>query len=261
MRRNDLNDVLTARRSMWKQVAGLVSLGSLGVMSLLFQPVNEQLLSQHPDFAEMPVLWFKLLTMLNPLVLLIVASLLGALVAHRVGLRSLVAGTAWPFDTNHAWVQAAVAGMLTGALVALLDVLAAPWLGEAWQHYLRQAARPDAHSLLIGVLYGGVTEEILMRWGVMSLLAWGVWTLAGKRQKGLAIVFAIFAVALVFGMAHLPVLAAQMELSTGIVTRTVLLNAFAGLVYGWVFWRHHLEAAMLSHACSHLAMGMVWALV
>ena len=261
MRRNELNNVLTARRPLWKQVACLVGLGLLGVLSLLLQPVSEQLLSQYPEFADMPVWGLKLLVMLNPLVLLIVAAWLGALVAHRVGLRSLVAGTAWSIDTHRAWLQAAVAGLLTGAVLVCLDVLAAPWLGESWQRYLWQASRPNAHSLLIGVLYGGVTEEILMRWGLMSVLAWAMWRLVGRKHNGLAIVFAIFAVALVFGMAHLPVLAAQLELSTGIVTRTVLLNALAGLVYGWVFWRHHLEAAMLSHACSHLAMGMVWALV
>lgn len=64
--------------------------------------------------------------------------------------------------------------------------------------------------------------------------------------------------AVVFGVAHLPALAVQVELTNAIATRTVVLNGLAALVYAWVFWRHHLEAAMLCHACSHLAMGAAW---
>ena len=29
-------------------------------------------------------------------------------------------------------------------------------------------------------------------------------------------------------------------------------NTLAGLVFGWLFWRHGLEAAMVAHALAHV---------
>lgn len=67
--------------------------------------------------------------------------------------------------------------------------------------------------------------------------------------------------ALAFGAAHLPVLAMQIELDTAIVARTLLLNGMAGVVYGWSFWRYHLEAAMAAHAATRLGLPSLRALL
>jgi membrane protease YdiL (CAAX protease family) len=34
-----------------------------------------------------------------------------------------------------------------------------------------------------------------------------------------------------------------------------LLNTAAGVVFGWLYWRHNLETAMIAHASVHLALG------
>lgn len=256
-----MNETVAFRHSVWRQTRNLVAWGLLGVLSLLWQPVPETLMRQRPELAEMPVWQIKLLGLLNPMVLLVVAALLGAVLAHRVGLRSVVAGTARPDDGLGGWWVAAAAGLATGTLVVLLDVAAAPWLGDAWSRFLGQASRPDVADWVMGVFYGGITEEILMRWGFMSALAWVLWCIGGKGRMGPAIGAAIGLTALVFGVAHLPALGTQVELTGGVVLRTVCLNALAALVYGWLYWRHHLEAAMLGHACSHLAMGVTWTLL
>jgi len=241
-----------------------VGLGLLGVATLLLQPIPHALLQAQPELAQMPTWALKLLGLVNPTVLLLVAVVCGALVAHRVGLRSLVAGTAGTVrisDAKHGWGRAIALGLVIGALLVLLDLALAPWAGPAWTQFLQSASQPTPQGLLMGLLYGGLTEEILMRWGLMSGLAWALWAFTGKRWPVPSLVVAALFTAVAFGAAHLPALAAQVELTQTIVVRTLVLNGLAALVYTWVFWRHHLEAAMLCHACSHVAMGAVWALL
>nr|WP_255346143.1 CPBP family glutamic-type intramembrane protease [Pseudoxanthomonas sp. GW2] len=106
----------------------------------------------------------------------------------------------------------------------------------------------------MGPLYGGLAEEVIARWGVMSLLAWGLARVWGERRQRLALVLAVVVSALAFGAAHLPMLAAQIDLSPAIVARTLVLNALGGVVYAVVFIRHGLEAAMAAHASTHLGL-------
>jgi hypothetical protein len=237
----------------------MVAVGLLGIATLLLQPIPPALLQAQPELAQMPVWAIKLLGLINPIVLLCVAASCGSLVADRLGLRSLLAGTAATNHATHGWGLAAAMGLVAGTLLVILDMALAPWGGPAWEQFLESASPPTPQSLLVGVLYGGVTEEILMRWGLMSTLAWVLWASTGKRRPGTALVVAAVLTAVAFGAAHLPALAVQVELTNAIAARTLVLNGLAALVYAWVFWRHHLEAAMVCHACSHLAMGAAWA--
>ena len=244
----------------WKQAGALVAAGLPGVAMLALQPIPGEWLQAQPELALWPAWKQQALLMLNPLVLLVLAAWCGAMVAHRVALRSVLAGTASPQARHEGWGWAAAVGLSTGAALAMLDAWAAPWLGASWESFLQQASQPTVQTIAIGMLYGGITEEVLMRWGLMGSLAWAVWVWTGKRHLVQAWVVSAVITALVFGVAHLPVLAAQVELTTGVVARTLGLNTLAALVYGWVCWRHHLEAAMVCHACTHVAMGAIWLL-
>lgn len=258
-RAESMDEVTGLRRSLWRRVGVLVALGLPGIATLWLQPIPPALLQSQPELAQMPEWAIKLLGLLNPILLLCVAAWCGAMVAHRVGLRSLLAGAGSTNDVTHGWGLSAAMGLVAGALLVALDMALAPWVGPAWEQFLKSASQPTLQSLAMGVLYGGITEELLMRWGLMSTLAWVLWVCTGKRHPGLALMVAAVLTAAAFGAAHLPALAVQVELNNAIVARTLVLNGLAALVYAWVFWRHHLEAAMLCHACSHLAMGAIWA--
>lgn len=247
------NEATNPPVSLWRRAIWLGLLGFVGLLSLLLQPVPSALLEKAPELAAMPPFAIKAVMLINPLVLLIGAVLLGAVLAHRVGLRSLLAGTA----TAHPWprtlARAAVLGLLLGCLLAGLDHLLKPHLGSAWQSLV--ANTPTSTSTLaIGLLYGGITEEVLLRWGLMSLLAWCLLKLLGPNRQPLALGCAVLISALLFGAAHLPVLAMQTELTPFLIARTMLLNTIAGVLYGWLFMRHYLEAAMVAHTTTHLGM-------
>ena len=94
----------------------------------------------------------------------------------------------------------------------------------------------------------------------MSPLAWGVWRArtrlgsATDRPSNGTMWAAIALTAVLFGLGHLPALAAILELTTVLVIRSVLLNAIVGVGLGWLYWRHSLETAMVTHATFHVLL-------
>jgi membrane protease YdiL (CAAX protease family) len=65
---------------------------------------------------------------------------------------------------------------------------------------------------------------------------------------------AIVLAALIFGILHLPAVAQTTALTKVVVLRTVMLNALAGIAFGWLFWRRGLEQAMVSHFSADLVL-------
>ena len=59
--------------------------------------------------------------------------------------------------------------------------------------------------------------------------------------------------ALLFAAGHLPVLYVLLPGAPSWVTPLVLAaNAVPGMLFGWLYWRRGLEAAMIAHALAHL---------
>lgn len=110
-------------------------------------------------------------------------------------------------------------------------------------------------SLLARMLYGGITEELLLRWGLMTALVWLAWRLLQRRRgapRALYIWLAIVASALLFGAGHLPAAAALVgELAGNVVVFVVGVNTAFGVLFGYLFWRYGLEAAMIAHGTAH----------
>ena len=242
----------------------LFGLGLLGVIAAL--PVSLDLvrdaMAALPDAPELSPAGEVALATLNPTLLLAAAVVLGLVFAPRVGLRShLVAwsrGDGTPCTALRRELPLALGlGVAVGVSLAALDRLTA----MLFVRELADLAWPAGRTLavtLAGVLYGGITEELLLRWGIMSLLVWLLWRLTGRgapRPTPTLAWVAIMVTAVAFGLLHLPALSAMAPLTAGLIARTVLLNAIGGAVYGWLFWRRSLESAMVAHAITHVAMS------
>jgi Type II CAAX prenyl endopeptidase Rce1-like len=238
-------------------VLGIAGIAMVMVTSAPF--VEQQLAKLSPEaLAKVPPLWVLILLQgLQPTVLLVISILVGIGCAYRVGFRSHLIDH-WVFHTAK-FSSFAVeikwslgVGAAAAIVLLLLDQLMQPVLPEA----LRAAnhTEPSGLNLLTAMLYGGITEEILMRWGLMSLLVWIAWK--GLKQ-GVTLPSpgiyqgAIVMSALVFGLLHLPATAAIVPLTPLVIIRALLLNGIAGIGFGWLFWQYSLEVAMLSHISVH----------
>ena len=68
---------------------------------------------------------------------------------------------------------------------------------------------------------------------------------------------AIVITALLFGAGHLPTTAAMLPLTPLVVARALLLNGIGGIVFGWLYWKRDLLAAMLAHFSADVVLHVV----
>ncbi len=222
-------------------------LGMAGVASLLLMPI-EQLVSVPVD----PML-LRSLAIIQPALLVLAFVALGAWAAPKVGLDS---------PLIRAWIDGRPIlpilrrqfplALLTGAAVSLIILLYAALLRAQVESGPILDFKPP---LISRMLYGGIAEELITRWGLMSFFVWTAWRLRGGGDvvppwcywAGAA------SAALLFAAGHLPILFSAMpNPPLMLLTATLLGNAVPGLLFGWLFWRRGLEAAMIAHALAHL---------
>lgn len=232
------------RGRMWWRLA---LLGFLGTLSLALIPLD--------GFGPLPFdpALMRLLVVVQPTVLMLLAVLLGLWAAPKVGLDA-PAVRAWaerrpilpalgPQLAPAAWAGLAMAVMLVGFWwVVRAQAFAAPVIA---------LEMPLATKLL----YGGIVEELLLRWGVMSLFVWIAWRLGGAARPvpGWAVWSGLIASSVLFAAGHLPVLFMLLPAAPAwFVGMALAGNFIPGMLFGWLYWRHGLEAAMIAHALAHL---------
>jgi hypothetical protein len=107
------------------------------------------------------------------------------------------------------------------------------------------------------VLYGGVVEEVIARWGLMNLTLF-FFLLFTKNHPYLLNLIAIFVSSLLFAVGQLPAYRAAGCISTRpFLYSFVGLSVYQSLIFGYLFWQYGLMAAILAHMLFHLG----WALV
>ena len=162
---------------------------------------------------------------------------------------------------------AVIAGVLGGVAILVLEkaVFVPRLLAEFKQLGLKgpHLAVP-AWAGFLASFYGGITEEILLRLFVLSLLAWigGFVNRTPEGRPGLgALWVANVLAAILFGLGHLPAThAAGLPLDALVITRAIVLNGLLGVVFGWLYWTFGLEAAMVSHFSGDIVLHVIWPL-
>lgn len=245
----------------------LFLLGLIGVATLPLVLVPMIRAGALPEgMPDLPLPALVGLSLINPVLYLAGLTALGAWLAPKLGLRSL--GVSWWVQGSSVWPRLRAAaplavgvGLALSGVTLLLDTAFQPFLSTAWKEAAAAMPEPGGIGALVsGLLYGGITEEIMLRWGVLSFFAWAAWRLLqrGEAAPSPAVMWtAIVLAALLFGVGHLPAAAALAPLDSVLVLRVVSLNALGGLFFGWLFWRYHLEAAMLAHASAHVGFALL----
>ncbi|MCA1603629.1 MAG: amino acid permease [Acidobacteria bacterium] len=235
--------------------------GVAGVLSFLLVDLAA-LLAQLPMPAgmEMPPVTpaIKLLSLIQPTVLLSVAVLIGVALASKVGLSSPVAEAAAGNGQLGPALKPQIIPGFIGGLVGGVGIILNWFL---WKPFLPPefvARSVELNKLLplpTRLLYGGFTEELLLRWGLMTLLVWAAWRLLQKGQdkpQRVYFIGAIIASSVIFGLGHLPfVFALVPDASVALILYVIAGNSIFGLVVGYLYWKKGLESAMIAHMLSH----------
>lgn len=238
----------------------------LGVLSFLLMDLGALIhavpLPEGTPPADLPPMWlFKILSLIQPTVIVTVAVLVGVGLASRVALHAPAAEAAAsgePFLTKlrPQIVPGVIAGLLSGVAIVLAWVVAKPFLSD---EFIGRAQ--EFNTLLPAVtrfLYGGFTEEILLRWGFMTFLVWALWRLLQKGvgvPKPACVIAAIVVSAVVFGIGHLPIASLlNGGLSLPLVIYVITANSIFGLVAGFLYWLRGLESAIIAHMSAHVVL-------
>lgn len=247
-----------APRAILRRFAALFLLGLTGIVALLAASLPA--LNQVAQTAGLPIGVLFLLAMIQPAVLLAIAVALGLGLAHRVGLRSILADRVAGMhegSLRSGLLVAVVLGAVVCLVVVGFDLATRSLLPESRVVTPSGPTMPAIPGIFGALLYGGITEELLLRWGIMSLFAWIGWRIT-RRGEGIVrpgvMWTAIVLSAVLFGLGHLPATATLFELTPFVVFRALVLNGLFGIAAGWLYWRYRLETAMTAHMTFHLVL-------
>lgn len=162
------------------------------------------------------------------------------------------------FDKNGA-LLAVLFGCITALMLAGTDRFhyqnRIPLIGETEPEF-------SWIGLMVGVFYGGVFEELLMRLFFMSLLIWLFMKVVKRSKEQLASVYywiAITIAAGLFAAGHLPTTELLFgELTMELIIRCFLLNGIGGLFFGYLYWKKGFEYAILAHMISHVSLQLIF---
>lgn len=239
----------------WRRAGAIAGLGIVGVLSLLASTVLP------PDAASqagLPEPMLRVLILIQPLALVIGAAILGDRLTRTTWLQA-------PFLARSGTVpvRGAVTDAVIGALVVGGVLVAYTWFTTEVAPVTLVPG--TSLSLITAVLYGGLTEEVLMRWGLMSLVVWLLVKVARRRSTEAPstgiIVTAIAVTALAFAILHLPALIALGDADAAVITAAMTANVVAGLIFGALFARRGIESAMVAHGGAHLVGAAVTSLL
>ena len=238
--------------------------GLAGVLSFLLIDLNALIaILPIPPGTEMPlsIPAMKLVTVIQQAIILAVAVLVGVVLASKVGLSSPVAeAAASGGDSVSAFkpqiIPGIVGGLIGGVSLVLIAAALKPFLSP--EVLARLGEYGKILPLPTRLLYGGIIEELLLRWGLMTLLVWAAWRLFQKgrnRPKPAFFVGAILISSVLFAIGHLPMAFMLFpELTLALKLFVIVGNSAFGLIGGYLYWKKGLESAMIAHALTHVVM-------
>jgi membrane protease YdiL (CAAX protease family) len=244
---------MPGRRTFLKQVVILWAAGVVGAVAgvplflHITAPILEQAAAQGVSEALVATL-FVLQTGLY----LAIAVPVGLWAAPRLALRAplsaaLATGGGLREAAKPFLGTAVLAGAATGVVLWLLSAFV---FGPSMPGEYTDMRRSITWQGLPAALSGGITEELLTRLFLLSLLALGARRLLTPKAEGLPAApfwVANALSALLFGLGHLPAAFGRVPLTPIVWACAILLNGICGMVFGWLYWRKGLEAAMVAH--------------
>ena len=186
----------------------------------------------------------------------IVLGAVGILLGKRTGL--------WNDEkaiTKKPLAIAIVVAVVCGIAMILPDMLFFGYHSEAIMN--SHSVKPTVTYMLASVTYGAVIEEVMLRLFFMSLIAYILYKLFGKKQEkpttAILIASNVIAAAL-FAAGHLPATFILLGNSPVIIARCFLLNGGIGLLLGFLYRKYGLRYAMIAHGGCHVVSKLIWIL-
>jgi membrane protease YdiL (CAAX protease family) len=230
-------------------VIGLAGILSMLTVTIPFDSFPKEILEKIPPET------LKFIVLINPTIFLMIAVIVGTILYDKVGLTvPSISSVLKMEEAKTKFMDQLKFGALLGLLVGILTTL----VGLIFKSSIPQEFIEVGNKLKITILarfaYGGLTEEILMRFGFMTLVVWIVFKIIKKLDNSTYWIGIILA-SILFAVGHFPVVFHAVPHPTILLLMYVLVgNSIAGLFFGWLYWKKGLEAAFIGHIFAHVAM-------
>jgi len=237
------------KTSLFFALVGLVAsaLAALYQMDLLSDDMKKEIIKQVGSIEMMVPI-----AMVQGSILTFVAAFIGLKLARKVNLK-----VNFKYDK-----QAVILSVLIAFLAALIIVGSDRFIFAQYLPNLSAGYNFSFMYLAVGLLYGGVIEEVLVRLFVMSLFVWVFKLLFARSNdkeniQGWIYWIAIFLAAALFAALHLPVTFQTIGSSFPIIIRCMVLNGIGGIGFGYLYWKKGLSYSIVAHATTHVFMQLV----
>lgn len=173
-------------------------------------------------------------------------SAVGAFLTPRIGFRASLADASL---SKTDFGKILKRQFLYGAPIGLAGAIAAYFMAPDFISYLSTVP-------LITRLIGGVFEEVVMRWGLLTIIVWSAWRIfqRGTGTPGNMLIYScIFFSQMLFAVGHTPALVMFGITNPAWSLFTIFIVA---LPWGWLFWKQGLESAVIAHTSFHAFVAL-----
>lgn len=244
---------MTAFLIFW--IAGVV--GAVAIIPYQFQMMKvkmEEERRNNPDKKIPPTPVLMLANVFQTAILLGIGAYVGTRFAPKVDLHWYMVdywlnGNEIPYSVPVMITVAFVVGLAASIFIIVVD------LGFAKKMPKYNIEFPSRKQSLLASLYGGISEEILTRLFIMTLVVY----LSSLLGLGVASYWiGILVASLLFGVLHLPAATQAIGKTNIVIVRTIILNAVPGIIFGYLYWQYGLEIAMIAHFAGDIGLHVLF---
>ncbi len=232
----------------------LFILGLLGVLTMLTVTIPLESLPKEV-LAKISPETLKYLVLINPTVMLLIAVVVGTLLYDKVCFSVPTISSILKIEEPKIkFLDQIKSGVILGLLTGVLTTM----VGLIFKSSIPQEFIEIGNKIKITTIarfgYGGITEELLMRFGFMTLIVWILFKIT-KKLGNTTYWTGIVLASILFAVGHFPVVFNAVPHPTiSLLTYVLIGNSIAGLFFGWLYWKKGLEAAFVGHMFAHVAM-------
>lgn len=232
----------------------LFVLGMFGVISLLSMEVSLPAEAEKIVADQFTTQQLKWLSLINPAVLLIITVVVGTLLHEKVNLDVPVIKGLIRNEKKGNIRNIIISGIAGGIIAGIFIVLVGAVYEPSLPHEFSKLGENIQTSLAVRFLYGGITEEIMMRFGLMTFFVWFLSRIFKSLDK--KIYWAgILVASLLFAIGHFPVVFQAVGSPSALLLSYIVLgNSIGGIIFGWLYWKRGLESAFMAHIFAHVTM-------
>jgi membrane protease YdiL (CAAX protease family) len=232
----------------------LFFLGLLGVLTMLTITIPLDSLPKEV-LEKLSPQTLKYLVLINPTILLLIAVVVGTLLYDKVGFSVPTISSILKIEQPKIkFIEQIKFGILFGLLTGILTTV----IGIIFKSSIPQDFIDLGNKIKITTIarfgYGGLTEELLMRFGFMTLVVWLILKIT-KNLGNSTYWTGIILASILFAVGHFPIVFNAVQNPTiSLLTYVLIGNSIAGLFFGWLYWKKGLEAAFIGHIFAHVTM-------